>query len=72
MRKSDVMQLMMAAMLMQEMGIGFNGEPTSAKRKISKPIPKGCKEFDIDGIKVIAINRKNAVRKANKIRAKKL
>jgi hypothetical protein len=29
---------------------------------------QGLKEFDIDGIKVLALNKKNAIRKANKIK----
>ena len=28
-----------------------------------KPIPKGCKVFCIDGIKVIALNEKSAIKK---------
>ena len=35
-------------------------ENTSEKQK---PIPKGCKEFVINGEKIIALNRKNAERK---------
>ena len=30
-------------------------------------IPAGCKEFNIGGIKVIALNRKNAQKKAEKL-----
>jgi hypothetical protein len=29
---------------------------------------QGLKEFDIDGIKVMALNKKNAIRKASKIK----
>jgi hypothetical protein len=32
-----------------------------------KPIPKGCKEFDIEGIKIIALNEKSAMKKFNKL-----
>ena len=32
------------------------------------PIPKGCKEFNINGHKIVASNYKNACRKAAKLR----
>lgn len=31
-------------------------------------LDKGCKEFDIDGFKIIALNEKNAIRKINNIK----
>jgi hypothetical protein len=33
-----------------------------------RPIPKGCKVWEFEGIKIIALNEKNAMRKAAKIR----
>lgn len=35
--------------------------------KVEPPIPKGLKLFSIDGVEVYALNKKNAIRKANKI-----
>lgn len=32
-----------------------------------KGMPKGCSVFEIDGIKVVALNRSNAIRKAHKL-----
>jgi hypothetical protein len=39
-------------------------------KKVNKPkkiIPKGCKEYNIDGKKIIALNEKSAVRKYNNL-----
>lgn len=33
-----------------------------------KPIPKGCKEFTIDGFTVVALNEKSAKRKIDKLK----
>ncbi len=50
---------------------GYNYDMDSSeynKRMISrkKPIPNGLKEFEINGHKIYAINKKNAIRKAKK------
>lgn len=37
-------------------------------KKVNRVIPKGCKEWCIDGITVIALNEKNANRKINNIK----
>lgn len=42
------------------------------KQLENKKIPKGCKEFVIDGIKVYALNEKNAIRKVKNIIKKSL
>ena len=41
----------------------------SATKKKDKPLTKGCSKFNIGKYTVIAINRKNAIRKALKLRA---
>ena len=35
------------------------------------PIPRGCKKYTIDGITVVAISEKHAIKKGNKLKAKK-
>lgn len=45
-------------------------QPTIIESK-QKPIPKGCELFIIGKYEVVALNRKNAIRKALKLRAKK-
>lgn len=32
-----------------------------------KPIPKGCKVFEIEGVSIVALNEKSAMKKFNKI-----
>lgn len=50
------------------------GEARPGKRTIRitgerhRPIPKGCKVWEYEGIKIIALNEKNAMKKATKIR----
>lgn len=36
------------------------------------PIPKGCKQYTIDGVTVVAISEKSAHRKVNKILKNKI
>lgn len=38
------------------------------KKNIKKPIPKGCQEFTIDGVTVIALNEKSALKKIAKLK----
>lgn len=48
---------------------GYNYDMDSSEyneRIIKKRIPNGVKEFEINGHKIYAINKKNAIRKANK------
>lgn len=33
----------------------------------TKPIPKGCKVFEIEGVSIIALNEKSAMKKFNKL-----
>ncbi len=58
------------------MGAANLHEPTNSrvptlkdiKNVRAKPIPKGCKRFVIGRYIVVALNRKNAIRKALKLR----
>ena len=49
--------------------------PMETKRSVKitgeryRPIPKGCKVWEYEGIKILALNEKNAMRKAAKIKA---
>jgi len=38
------------------------------KKPKTQPIPNGCSEFTIDGYTVIALNKKSALRKINKLK----
>ena len=33
----------------------------------TKPIPKGCKVFEIEGVSIVALNEKSAMKKFNKL-----
>ena len=39
-------------------------------RPKKKPIPKGCKVFEIEGVSIVALNEKSAVKKFNKLKNK--
>lgn len=36
-----------------------------------KPIPKGCKVFEIEGVSIVALNEKSAIKKFNKLNKNK-
>lgn len=67
--KMKSMMAMYAMMAFTPPNWYYPGERNTPK-KIVKPIPNGCQEFKIGKYSVVAINRKNAVRKALKLRAK--
>lgn len=56
-----ILPLMMLS-LGERSGQGRSSSNVSAEKY--RNIPKGCSIFNIDGIKVMALNYKNAVRKA--------
>lgn len=82
MKKSMYQTLMsfalMGAMFDSDSGRRFSQELTPADLEYFKELAKrkqkeiklqtGCKEFTIDGITVIALNEKNAIRKVNAIK----
>lgn len=43
--------------------------PLLRKSYVIPVIPKGCKEYFIDGVRVVALNEKNAIKKAQKLKA---
>jgi len=72
MKKSDALSLlfgMMAAGLEIKDDHETNQIPTSTGKK-HKVIPRGCKEYEIDGMKIIAISEKSAIKKHNKRKSK--
>ena len=75
---SSVIAMAYALSAMSSSGFTLGGKTTaeeilSRKRKEKKLIvPNGMKEFEIEGIKILALNEKNAVKKYNKIITSKL
>ena len=70
MKKSGYLQVLMAmAMISEGMAHQSNSgrkfEPDLTPKK--KVIPKGCKEFDINGVMIVAMNYKSACKKYNKM-----
>ncbi len=65
MKNKATLMALMALAMMDSPNRGARYEPDN--KQIKPIIPKGLKEFEIDGHKVFALNHKNALRKVKKL-----
>lgn len=65
MKNKATLMGLMALGMMDSPYRGIRYEPDT--KEVKKVIPKGLKEFEIDGHKVFALNHRNALRKVKKL-----
>lgn len=68
-RNRAILGALMGLALLEQDKVFHDDKPRThhPKPTPNKPIPNGCKEYTIQGIKVVAISEKSAIKKVAKI-----